>query len=390
MITKSGIDTKNFQFKSAGFISQEFFMSYTAKTPTDLFVLTNKNGVEACITNVGARLVSCMVPDKNGDFVDVVLGYDTLAGYIDTSKGMGNYQGAVVGRYANRIANGNFDIDNKNYSLPQNNGTNCLHGGSYGWAYQTFSVCEKTDNKLVLQLIAPDGENGFPGNVVFIVTYTLNDDNSLHINYEATTDAQTVINVTNHSYFNLNSDNSKDVLNHELFINAKQMTPLNEHTCPNGEIVDIVADGPFDFYGLQGSEPRYYARGKVVGQDISADDPQIKLGNGYDHNFVLQSLEESGAANIESYNGKIPLCAKVYSPETGISMKIFTDQPGVQLYDSVDLDGSTIGKNSIPLQSNCGLCLETQHFADSPHNPHFPSTALLPGQKFTSTSIYQF
>lgn len=216
----------------------------------------------------------------------------------------------------------------------------------------------------------------FPGKINFVVTYSLFDDNSLHVNYSAETDAPTVINVTNHSYFNLNGDHSKNVLNHQVFINSRYMTPINSQTCPTGEISKIRKNSPFDFYGKCWFSVKYLKSGKVLGKDISADDPQIKLGNGYDHNFVLQNLRDSRKARIPSYYNQIPLAARVYSPRTGIKMEVFTDQPGMQLYDSVDLDGSTIGKRNIPLMSCCGLCLETQHFADSPHNPQFPTTEL--------------
>lgn len=390
MITKSGIDSKNFEFASAGQVSEELYMSYTSKIATGLFALTNNNGMEVCITNVGARIVSIMVPDKSSNFRDVILGFDSLQGYIDFKQRHSNAHGAVVGRFANRIANGEFEIDGKTYKLPQNNGTNCLHGGPYGWAFQTFDVVEHSETKLLLHLISPDGDMCFPGNVDFYVQYELHDDNSLHINYSAETDQPTPINVTNHAYFNLCGDHSKTVLNDELFINSLEMTPLNEDTCPTGEVVPIQPNSPFDFYGKSSNGPKYFAQGKLVGQDINCKDEQIKLGNGYDHNFMIQSIEDTRAAKLMPYNDKINYCAKLHNPESGITMEVYTTEPGVQLYDSVDLDGSIIGKKGVPISSNCGLCLETQHVPNSPNLPQFPTSILRPGEKFNSTSIYKF
>lgn len=231
---------------------------------------------------------------------------------------------------------------------------------------------------------------GFPGKVEFFACYQLFDDNSLHITYKATTDAPTVINITNHSYFNLSGNHNQTVLQDKLFINARQMTPLNENTCPTGEIRDIEKDSPFDFYKKGFIKPKYYHNGKVVGQDIAANHKQIHMGNGYDHNFVLQSLNESKHNNVLPYMDKIPMCARLTNEESGITMDVFTTEPGVQLYDSVDLDGHLIGKNEIPISPNCGLCLETQHFADSPNKENFPSTVLRPDETYNSVSVYKF
>lgn len=221
---------------------------------------------------------------------------------------------------------------------------------------------------------------GFPGNVDFYVHYELLDDNSLHINYSAVTDKATPLNVTNHAYFNLSGDHSKTVLDDELFINSIYMTPLNEDTCPTGEIIPIEKNSPFDFY----------KQGKLLGEDINANDPQIKMGNGYDHNFIIQSIEDSKEAKLQPYNDQVNYCAKVHNNDSGITMEVYTTEPGVQLYDSVDLDGSLIGKNGVPISSNCGLCLETQHFPNSPNIAKFPSTILRPGDKFSSITIYKF
>lgn len=322
MITKSGIDSSNFEFTSAGQVAEELYMSYTAQTPTGLYTLTNNKGMEVCITNVGARIVSIMVEDKSHRYKDVVLGFDSLEGYIAHEQRHSNSHGAVVGRFANRIANGKFEINGQKYLLPQNNGTNCLHGGPYGWGFQTFTVAQHTKNKLVLNLKSPDMDMGFPGNVDFYVHYELFDDNSLHIFYTATTDKATPINVTNHAYFNLSGNHAQTVLNDEVFINSVAMTPLNEDTCPTGDIVSIKKKSPFDFYGKCLFKPKYFKRGKVFGKDIKANDPQIKMGNGYDHNFILQDLKKTKRARLPIYNNKINYCAKVHNNESGITMEI--------------------------------------------------------------------
>ena len=391
MITKSGIDSKNFEFESAGQVSEDLYLTYTSKNSTALYVLENSNGMEVCISNVGARIVSIMVPDKNGEFKDVVLGFDTLKGYIDYDQKHTNFIGALIGRYANRISGGRFDIGDNSFKLPINNDPNCLHGGPYGWAYQTFEFIsfDEVNSKLVMKLVSPDGDMGFPGKVELYVTYQLFDDNSLHISYDAKTNLATVINITNHSYFNLSGNYNNTVLNDRLFINARQFTPLNEYCCPTGEIRDIEKNSPFDFYGKCLFKPKFYKCGKVVGQDINAIDQQIKMGNGYDHNYVLLG-DKSGFFGPKPYDKKIPYCAKLQNEESGITLDIYTTEPGVQLYDSIDLDGSLIGKNNIALKANCGLCLETQHFADSPNKNNFPSTLLKPNQTFHSVSVYKF
>lgn len=392
MITKSGIETKNFEYESAGLLSEDLYITYTADVPTQLFVLENENGMEACITNLGGRLVSLMVPDYNSDLTDVVLGFDNLQSYVAYEQRHHNVFGAIIGRYANRIANGKFSIGDKEYKLPQNNGKNCLHGGPYGWAYQTFTPIsfDKDKSELVLQLISPDGDMGFPGEIKFTVTYSLHSDNSLHIKYNAKTNAPTVLNVTNHSYFNLSGNPANNVLYDRVFICSEKITPINEDTCPTGSISTIKKEGIFDFYNKGFLWPKLFRSGKPLGLDIEACDQQIILGNGYDHNFVLLKPEETTFFGPKPYDKKIPYCAKVYNAESKITMEIFTTEPGVQLYDSADLDGSLIGKGGIPLNKYSGLCLETQHFANSPNISHFPSTLLNPNQDFESRTVYKF
>ncbi len=319
----------------------------------------------------------------------MVLGFDSLQGYIDYEQRHSNSHGAVVGRFANRIQDGTFTLDGVTYKLPQNNGTNCLHGGFYGWGFLTYDVLKHDANSLHLKLKSPDGDMGFPGNVEFTVLYQLMDDNSLHVTYNATTDKATPINITNHAYFNLSGDPSSSILNDKLFINSRYMTPLNDKTCPTGEIVRIKKHGPFDFYEgfLFGSKA--LNDGKPIGKHINSSDPQIQMGNGYDHNFILQDAKRSRRAKIPFYNN-LPMCAKAYNENSGIMLEVYTTEPGVQLYDSVDLDGSLVGKKGIPLKSRCGLCLETQHFPDGPNKEDFPSTILRPGEKFFSKTIYKF
>lgn len=389
MITKSGIDTKNFEYPSAGVVNEALYMSYTAKTPTGIFALTNKNGMEVCITNVGGRIVSCLVPDKDGNFVDVILGFDTLADYLDYNQRHENVQGAIVGRYAGRITNAKFNINGKESHLPQNAPGCCLHGGPYGWAFQTFEVLEHNAQSLKLHLTSPDGDMGFPGKVELDVVYTLTDDNALQIDYAATSDAPTPINVTNHSYFNLSGDHNNTILNDRLFINAWYYAPLDEQLCTKGTIEKFEHHGVLDFYGKRFFRSAYYKVGKRIGDDIEADDIEIKIGNGYDHCYALQSAKETHSRKLPFYN-RLPIAAKAHSPISGVILEIFTDQPAVQFYDSADLDGSLIGKKGIPLNKRCGLCLETQHFPNSPNVEAFPSTILSPGQKFCSSSVYKF
>ena len=390
MITKSGIDSKNFEFKSAGVVNEAMYMSYTANTPTGLFVLTNSKGMEVSITNVGGRIVSCMVPDKKGNFVDVILGFDSLMGYLDYNQRHDNVQGAIVGRYAGRITNAKFNINAKEFNLVENAPGCCLHGGPYGWAFQTFEVLEHNSQTLKLHLSSPDKDMGFPGKVELDVVYSLYDDNSLHIDYFATSNAPTPINVTNHSYFNLSGDHSKTILDDRLFINAWHYAPLDEQLCTKGTIEKFKRHGVLDFYGKRFFRSAYYKVGKRIGDDIEADDIEIKIGNGYDHCYALQSAKETKARKLPLYNNQFPIAAKVHNPSSGVILEIFTDQPAVQLYDSADLDGSLIGKKNIPLKKRCGLCLETQHFPNSPNVEDFPSTIIRPGEKFSSKSVYKF
>ncbi len=348
--TKSGLDPRNFESTQDG-------------KKTALYVLTNPSGMEACITNYGGRIVSLMVPDRTGKFRDVVLGHDSIADYVNVD---GNF-GALIGRYGNRIANGRFTIDDVEYQLPQNNFGHCLHGGPRGFHHAVWDAEQPNDSTLRLKLQSPDGEAGFPGNIDVTVTYTLGSDNSIAIAYAAETDKPTILNLTNHSYFNLSGDPSHDILGETVRFDADGFTPIDSTYMTSGEIRPVEGT-PFDF-----------RNGKTVGQDIKADDEQLRNGNGYDHNFVLN---HPGDISVSA--------ATVTDPETGIQMDVYTDEPGIQFYVGNFLDGSVTGKRGIAYPQRSALCLETQHYPDSPNKPEWPSVTVRPGDKYTSNCIYKF
>lgn len=331
-----------------------------------LYTLTNSNGVEAAITNFGATVVSLKVPDRNGRIADVVLGYDTLEGYKSKED---PYFGAIVGRYGNRIANGRFTLDGKEYKLAQNNGPNSLHGGVKGFDKRVWLAKEVSDAKgkhLILHYLSPDGEEGYPGNLSVTVEYTLTDNDELRIAYDASTDKDTVLNIANHSYFNLAGQGEGDILKHELMLAADRFTPVDPTLIPTGEL-RAVAGTPFDF-----------RKATAIGTRINDKNQQLEYGHGYDHNFVL-----NGA-------GKVALAARVTEPTTGRVLEVLTDQPGVQFYTGNFLDGTVHGKSGKVYGHRYGFCLETQHFPDSPNHPQFPSTVLKRGQTFRSTTVFRF
>jgi aldose 1-epimerase len=339
------------------------------KTPdgqnVDLYTLTNKNGMQVAITNFGGTVVRIAVADRQGKMDDVVLGYDSLDGYVKDTA----YFGAVIGRYGNRIAQGKFVLDGTTYTLARNNGENSLHGGIKGFnkaVWQAREVATNDGPSVELTYLSKDGEEGYPGNLNVKVLYTLTDRNELKIDYTATTDKKTVLNLTNHSYFNLNPGGS-DVLQHVLMIQADKFTPADAGLIPTGELRS-VARTPFDF-----------RKPTAIGARIEQDDEQLKLGKGYDHNFVL--------------NGKgngLELAARVVEPTTGRLLEVLTSEPGVQFYSGNSLDGSTVGKSGKTYGRRSAFCLETQHFPDSPNHPKFPSTELKPGEKYHTTTIYRF
>lgn len=329
-----------------------------------LYTLKNAAGMEVCITNFGGRLVSIMVPDKNGKMTDVILGFDNVSDY----QNIANDFGASIGRYANRINQGKITVDGVEYQLPQNNFGHCLHGGPEGWQYKVYEAKQLNDTQLELVLNSPDGDSNFPGNVVAKVVYTLTEDNAVDIAYEATTDKKTVINMTNHAYFNLNGDPSVSSMNQILYIASDSITPVDDTFMTTGEMM-AVAGTPFDF-----NTP------KAIEQDVTNfDNEQIKFGNGFDHNWVLNTK-----CDITK------LAAKLISPVSGITMEVYTNEPGVQVYTGNFLDGTVKGKKGIVYPQRASVCLETQHYPDTPNKQHWPSAILEPGQTYRSQCIYKF
>ena len=329
-----------------------------------LYTLKNGNGVEVCITNFGARIVSIMVPDKNGEMQDIVLGFDNIEDYINVPSDFG----ATIGRYANRIGQGKITIDGQEIQLPQNNYGHCLHGGPTGWQYKAFEANQPDDKTIKLTVVSPDGDNNFPGNVTAHVTYTLTDDNAIDIKYEATTDKKTIINMTNHSYFNLDGNPSGSAMNHTLYLASDSITPVDDTFMTSGEML-AVAGTPFDF-----NTP------KAISQDVTNfDNEQIKFGKGFDHNWVLNT---KGDIN--------QVAAKLVSPVTGISLEVYTNEPGIQVYTGNFLDGTVKGKKGIIYQQRASVCLETQHYPDSPNKAHWPSVILEPGKTYQSHCIFKF
>ena len=330
---------------------------------TDLFVLKNDNGMEVCVTNFGGRIVSVMVPDRNGVMRDVVLGFDNIGDYRTVPTDFG----ATIGRYANRINQGRFTLDGTEYQLPQNNYGHCLHGGPRGFQYRVFDAVQKSDRELELAYTAKDGEEGFPGNFNCRVTMTLTDDNAIDIRYAADTDKATVVNMTNHSYFNLDGDPSKDNSDWLLTVNADSYTPVDSTFMTTGEITP-VAGTPMDF---RAPTP--------IGERIGQDFEQLKNGNGIDHNWVLNTRGNIAEA-----------CASLESPATGIRLDVYTTEPGIQVYCGNFLDGSVKGKKGIPYGFRAAVCLETQKYPDTPNKPEWPSAVLRPGEKYESRCIYKF
>jgi len=333
----------------------------------ELYTLKNKNGMQVSITNFGATVVSIMVPDKAGKTADVALGYDDLAGY-ELNK---NYLGVLVGRYGNRIAYGKFSIDGAEYTLAKNNGDNSLHGGTKGFnkaIWEGKDVSKRGEAAVEMKYVSKDDEEGYPGNLSVTVVYTLTNKNELKIDYSATTDKKTVVNLTNHTYFNLVGQGSGDILKHELMINADTFTPVDSGLIPTGELKKVEGT-PFDF-----------RKATAIGARIDANDEQIKLGGGYDHNFVLNRKAATG----------LSLAARVSDPTSGRAMEVWTTEPGVQFYTGNFLDGSFKGKGGIAYQKRTAFCLETQHFPDSPNHPSFPTTLLKPGEKYHTTTVYKF
>ena len=333
----------------------------------ELYTLTNKKGMEVAITNFGGIIVALKAPDRNGKFDDVVLGYDSLDGYL-TNKA---FFGALIGRYGNRIAHGKFPLNGANYTLPKNDGDNTLHGGPDGFNKRLWTAKDVSGAKgqaLELTYMSKDGEEGFPGNLTVKVVYTLTAQNELTITYSATTDKETVVNLTNHSYFNLAGQGTGDILGHQLMIRGDHITAVDDTLIPTGELRP-VKDTPFDF-----------THATAIGARINQDDPQIKVGKGYDHNWVL---------NAHGPHSPV-LAAEAYEPNSGRVLQVLTVEPGVQFYSGNFLDGTITGKGGKVYKYRYGFCLETQHFPDSPNHPKFPSTTLKPGHTYSTTTVFKF
>lgn len=332
-------------------------------TEIKLYTIANKKGMSADIINYGAIVVALRVPDRVGRLEDVIFGFDDLAGYVQDNS----FQGAIVGRYGNRIAEGRFTLEGKTYQLGINNPPNHLHGGAQGFFKRVWQ-CEKvTNNSLRLKYISRDGEEGYPGQVTLSVTYTVTENNEFKIEYVGTAEQITILNPTSHCYFNLTGRPDSTILQHELLINADNFTPVDANLIPTGEI-RAVAGTPLDFRVA-----------KPIGRDINTADEQLQYGHGYDHNWV-----------INGYPGQVRQAAVLSDPLSGRVMEVLTDQPGLQFYSGNFLDGTLVGKGGVRYRYRTALCLEAQAFPDSPNKPHFPSVTLRPGEKYHQTTIYRF
>lgn len=345
-------------------LKRSHFQSVVDGDSTDLFVLKNANGMEVAITNYGGRIVSVMTPDKNGVMRDVVLGFDSIGGYTAVDNNLG----ATIGRYGNRIAHGKIRVDGVEYQLPQNNYGHCLHGGPEGFDKKVFKAAQPDSQSVVLTYLSKDGEAGFPGNLNVKVTMSPTNDNAIDIRYEADTDKETVVNLTNHSYFNLSGDPGNTILDHLLTVYADEYTPVDDTFMTTGKI-DKVEGTPMDF-----------RTPAPIGQRIEDTAfVQLKYGKGYDHNWVLNARGDISQ-----------VAATVYSPETGILLDVYTSEPGLQVYAGNFLDGTMAGKKGIAYNRRTAVCLESQKYPDSPNKPDWPSPYLKPGEKYTSRCIYKF
>jgi aldose 1-epimerase len=359
-----GIKGATMQTQYGAFIRKQPFGQLAGGETIDLYSLTNRNGIEMRVISYGGIVVSMKTPDRAGNFADIVLGFSTLQEYVDHNP----YFGALIGRYANRIADGKFTLEGQEYQLPRNNGENHLHGGWRGFdkvVWEAHEATSPTGVALVLRYLSLDGEEGYPGNLTVNVIYTLTDEDEWRIDYRAATDQTTIINLTQHSYFNLAAAGT--ILNHELFINADEFTPVNDAMIPTGEYRKVMGT-PMDF-----THPA------TIGRQLDAEDEQIRKAKGFDHNWVLRR----GSSDL-------PMAASLFEPESRRGIEVYTTQPGLQFYSGNYLDGSLIGKAGQRYEQHAGLCLEAQHFPDSPNHPRFPSTVLTPVEVYRATTIYKF
>jgi len=342
-------------------IGEEPFQKEIKGKKVELFTLDNQKGLIVQITNYGGKIVSIIFPDKSGDPKDICLGYETLDEYVNGAASLG----ATMGPYANRIANAEFELDGEVYTLDKNNGEHTIHGGSAAFRSRVWDINNVEDDELTLSILSEDGAGGFPGNLLLTVTYTLTGENGLNIHYHATTDKRTVFNFTNHAFFNLAGEGSGNVLGHELIVYSDSITPVDATGIPSGEILPVEGT-PFDFRSV-----------KLVGRDIEVDNIQLRYMGGYDHNYVLNTEPPS-----------LSHAATLNDPESGRIMEVFTTEPGLQVYTANTL--STVGKGGKKYGGYSSICLETQHYPDSPHHANFPSCVLEPGSDYTSTTVYKF
>lgn len=363
LLTLAACGGKQQEVKTASGLNPADFQTEVDGKQTALYALTNANGMEVCITNFGGRIVSVMVPDRDGVMRDVVLGFDSIADYVKYPSDFG----ATIGRYANRIGQGKFSLDGVDYQLPTNNYGHCLHGGPKGFQYRVFDAVQPDQHTLKLSYLSKDGEEGFPGNLNCTVTFTLTDDNAIDIQYGAETDKPTIVNLTNHSYFNLDGDPSRDNSEYLLMVDADNYTPVDSTFMTTGEIVTVEGT-PMDF-----RQPT------AVGARIDDDFQQLKNGLGYDHNWVLNTKGDDSRA-----------CATLVSPKTGIKLEVFTNEPGIQVYAGNFLDGTLRGKKGITYGRRASVCLETQKYPDTPNKPEWPTAVLRPGEKYDSHCIFRF
>lgn len=362
--TGDGMNSTGSETASSFLLKKDYDTVIDGKS-VDLFFLQNEN-LHMAITNYGGRIVGLWVPDKNGDRIDVVIGMSSTAGYINSTE---PYFGATIGRVGNRIAKGNFKLDGKEYHIALNNGPNTLHGGPKGFQSVIWDAEQPNKNTIILRYVAPDMEDGFPGNLIVEVTYRLSESNSLLMEYRATTDQPTLVNLTNHAFFNLNGEGSGTILDHTLQIHADVYTPVDEGLIPTGELREVTGT-PFDF--------------KIahrIGARIGESDPQLTHGGGYDHNFVLNNAPQKG----EMWHA-----AKVIGDQSGIVMDVFTTEPGLQFYSGNFMQSKNRLKSGAMDEYRTAFCLETQHFPDAPNHGHFPSIVLRPGETYHTRSEYRF
>jgi aldose 1-epimerase len=344
--------------------SKENFASKIGDKTTSLFYLKNSNNYQAALTNYGARMVGFTIPDKNGKITDVVVGLDSIGKYVHAEE---RFYGVIVGRFGNRIAKGQFTLNGKSYQLDLNNGVNALHGGTTGFHSRVWDAKQIDEHSIEFVYVSQDGEEGYPGKLTTKVTYTLNDNNELHIDYEYSTDNKTIANITNHNYWNLNGEGSGTINNHSLKIEATKYTPVDSTLIPTG--VSEVKNTPFDFTTFH-----------TIGERIEANDTQLKYGKGYDHNYVAD----------KGITQKPELIATVKADKSGIGMEIFTTEPAVQFYGGNFMQSKHTFKNGVKDDFRTAFCLETQHYPNSPNEPSFPTTVVEPGKVYTSSTVHKF